>query len=135
MCDLPGVEYVHNFNPDLGTSSWSYITVSNKGQATFLVSSVQLLGTSKLNLHFEHSFLSPKKSDAENAVFINNLAEILTSVGAIDIKADVIKPTPVAQNIVAIYEIPEVPISEVDTLTSTIAKVCKDGIEMISMDM
>jgi hypothetical protein len=127
---------VYVFAPELGTASWSCIVSErNNAEARFLVSSVQLLGAEKLNLHFEHSFLSPAKSDAENNKFIEDLAKILTSVGAIDNKADVIKPTPVAQNIVAIYEIPEVPISKVDTLTSAIAKVCKEAIIMLSMPM
>jgi len=132
---LPGEQEVHNFAPDLGSSEWRYITVNNKAEASFLVSSIQLLGAENLNLNFNHSFISPKKSDDENAKFIEELDEILKSVGAIDIKADVIKNSPVAQNVYAIYEIPEVPISEVKTLCSTIAKVCKDKIEMLSMPM
>jgi hypothetical protein len=130
---MVGQQVVHVFSPDTGSAEWSYITLNNKAEAGFTVSSVQLLGATKLNLHFEHIFFSPKKSDAENAEVIGNLASILKSVGAVNIKANVVKLTAVAQRIDASYDILDVPVSEVDKLTSTIAKVCKDLIEMLSM--
>jgi len=127
-------EEVHVFSPETGSAKWSYITDNNKAEAGFSVSSIQLLGATKLNLHFEHTFFSPTQSDSENAKVIANLASTLKSVGAVNIKANVVKLTVVAQRIDASYDI-DVPVPEVDKLTSTIAKVCKDLIEMLSMPM
>jgi hypothetical protein len=117
----------------VGTAVWRYVAKNNAAFAEFTASSVKLLGTTKLDLQFQHTFFSPIKSDADNAKVVADLASTLKSVGAVNIKAQVIKVTSIAQNIIASYEIPSVPVSNVDPLCKTIASVCTGLIEMLSM--
>jgi len=126
-------ETVVVFASELGSAKWSCMPHNKKAKGSFTVSSIQLLGATKLNLHFEHVFFSHTQSDVENAKDIENLASILKSVGAVDIKPTVNKVTPVAQFIIVSYEIPDVPIPGVDKLTTAIAKVCKDLIIKLSL--
>ena len=128
----PAKGTVYVYEPALGTAQWRYIARNNAAFAEFTVSSVELLGTKKLDLHFEHTFFCPAKTDAENAKTVGELAAILKSIGAVNIKATVIKITIAAQNIVASYDVLQVPAKDVDKLTTTIAAVCKDLIEMLS---
>ena len=72
-------------------------------------------------------------SDAENKKIIDDLAKTLKSVGAVNIKAEVVKVSDVAQTIVASFDIKQVPIAEVDKLTTAIADVVKGLVVMLSM--
>lgn len=132
---MPGAGQVRLLNPSVGTAVWFYDATNKKAFTEMLVSSVELLGTKTLNLQFQHLFFSPKLSDEENKQVIAELAATLKSVGAININAQIYSTTPIVQEILASYEIPNVPVNGVDTLTTAISKVCIDLIEMISMPM
>ena len=130
---MSGSGIVRLFNPAVGTALWYYDSVNKKAFAEMVVSSVELLGTKTLNLQFQHVFFSPKLSEEENAKTVAELAATLKSVGAINIKAEIVSTTPIVQEILARYEIPSVPVNGVDALTSAISKVCIDLIEKLSL--
>ena len=122
------VKEVTVLNP--GTSEWNYVALNKAAFATLTISSIQLLETTKLNLHFVHIFFSPKWCDEENKKILAHLVSTLKSV-AVNIKANVIKLTAVAQRIDFSYDT-DVPI-EVDKLTSRITEFSKNLIEILSM--
>ena len=122
-----------NVLESLGVADWNYVAENKNAEGSFIVSAVQLLGQEKLDLHFEHDFVSAKLSDAENNKVIADLAKTLESVGAVNIKAEVVKLSDVAQKIVASYDIKEVPVKGVDALTTAIAGVVVGLVEMLSM--
>jgi len=86
-----------------------------------------------LNLVFEHQFVCSRKSEEENKKIVDDLAAILKSVGALDIKPYIVIVTPVLEHINVFYNILDVPVPEVDKLTSAIADACTDLIEKLSV--
>jgi len=130
---MDGLARTRVYAPFLGTAQWIYTTKDNTGQAYFNASSFQLLGQTNLNLVFEHQFVCSRKSEEENKKIVDDLAAILKSVGALDIKPYIVIVTPVLEHINVFYNILDVPVPEVDKLTSAIADACTDLIEKLSV--
>jgi len=112
-------------NPIVGTTEWNYVALNKAAFAKLTISSI--LGATKL--HFVHIFFSPKWSDEQNKKIIAHLVSTLKSV-AVNIKANVVKLTVVAQRIDVSYDT-DVTI-EVDKLSS-ITEFSKNLIEILSM--
>ena len=116
---------VLNFNAALGAATWSYYSPEEKSGAAFRVISSALVDTQPLDLSFSHIFFSTPLSEEQNTKIIGELAAILTSVGAVDIKAEVVELSIASQEILASFKILKVPVDEVDPLCTAIAGVCE----------
>ena len=121
-----------NYANCVGSADYYYETTNKTAYAYFMVNSVAINNEVPLKLFFDHEFFSPHLTKEENDKFINDLATVLKSINAQNITAVVRQNTPVAQTILASYNIDNVEQSKVDELTSTIAKVCDKAIEDIS---
>jgi hypothetical protein len=124
----------YNYANCLGFSKWDYNTLNKAGSAQMTVNSITTNNISPLNLFFNHDFISKKMTPEDNIKFINDLTTILNSVNAKNITSNIfISNTGVVQNILVNYNIDNVEQSKVDSLTTTIASVCKTAIEDISL--
>ena len=126
-----GEEKTVVFAGSLGSAVWEYIPANKKAWGYFSASGLTENNTTPFNVTYEHVFFSNKLTDEENKKIITDLADILKSVGAIDIKADIKVITPIAQQINASYTIPNVEQNKVDSLSTTIASVSKDLIDKL----
>jgi hypothetical protein len=129
---MSGEEKTVVFDGSLGTAVWEYIPDNKKAWGYFSASGFTENNTSPFNVTYEHVFFSKKLSEEENIKIISDLSEILKSVGAVDIKANVKVITPVAQQINASYTIPQVEQNNVDSLSTAIASVSKDLINFLA---
>jgi ribosomal protein S17E len=129
---MSGEEKTVVFDGSLGTAVWEYIPDNKKAWGYFSASGVTENNTNPFDVTYVHVFFSKKLSDEENKKIISDLANVLKSVGAINIKADVKIITPVAQEINASYTIPNVPQDNVNSLSTTIASVSKGLINQLA---
>ena len=121
-----------NYANCVGAADYYYETTDKSAYASFMVNSVAINNEVPLNLFFDHEFFSQYLTKEENDKFINDLVTVLKSINAQNITAVVRQNTPVAQTILASYNIDNVDQSKVDELTTTIATVCDKAIEDIS---
>lgn len=121
-----------NYADCVGTADYYYRTTNNSAYAYFSVNSAAINNEVPLKLFFDHEFFSPYLTKEENDKFITDLVTILKSINAQNITAVVRQNTPVAQSILASYNIDNVEQSTVGELTTTIATVCDKAIEDIS---
>ena len=123
----------HVFADCVGSADYNYVTTNNSAYSYFIVNSVAINKEVPLNLFFDHEFFSYHLTKEENDKFINDLVTVLKSINAQNITAVVRQNTPVAQSILASYNIDNVEQSKVDELTTIIATVCDKAIEDISI--
>jgi hypothetical protein len=117
----------------VGSADYFYKTSNANAYTNFLVNSIALNKEQPLNLYFNHEFFSSALSKEENDKFIEELTTVLNSINAKNITTNITQNTPTAQSIFVNYNIDNVEQSKVDTLTTTIAKVCDKAIEEISI--
>ena len=127
---MPAVTVV--LDPRLGNAFWTYVTESKKAWSDFTCSSVALTETEPLDLYFMHKFYSATLTDEQNQEIVVTLNEFISSLGATNIKVEVVKDTSVLQTIVVDYEAPKFPVDKVDELCTRIAGACEKITDALS---
>jgi hypothetical protein len=131
---MSGSGITFNYAPCLGTATWNYVTNNESASTNFKVCSVALNNVEPLNLLCSHDFFSKTLTKEENDKFIIDLTAILNTINAKNITIRIRQDSPLAQSIFVNYEIDNVPQDKVDSLTTTIASVCKKAIDDISFN-
>lgn len=130
---MSGEEKTVVFADSLGTAVWEYIPANKKAWGYFSASGVTENDKTPFNVTYEHVFFSRILSEEENKKIIADLADKLKSIGAIDIRVEIKIITPVAQQANASYTIPKVEQDNVDSLSTAIASVSKDLIDVLAV--
>ena len=120
------------FAGSLGTAVWEYIPDNKKAWGYFSASGVTENDKTPFDIVYQHAFFSKVLPEEESIKLTDDLAIILNSVGAIDIKADIELITTNAQQINVIYTIPKVEQDKVDKLSTAIASASKDLINRLA---
>lgn len=121
-----------NYSSCLGTATWNYITENKAASTNFKVCSEAKNNVDPINLLCSHNFFSKTATTEENDNFTNNLRTILTTLNVQNLEIFVKPSSPLTQSILVNYEIDNVEQDKVNSLTTTIASVCKKEIENIS---
>jgi hypothetical protein len=129
---MSGEEKTVVFDGSLGTAVWEYIPENKKAWGYFSASGVTENNTTPFDIVYQHVFFSNTLSLEENEKIFNDLAQILISVGAVEVTANVQSLTPIAQQINVYYIIPKVEQDKVNALSTAIASVSKDLINKLA---
>lgn len=116
----------------LGNALWEYTSLNKEAWGNFSASGISENKTAPFDLTYEHVFFSAKLSEEQNAKILNNLVTILKSIDATNIKANIINPSSITQQINASYTIEKISPDKVDSLSSTIASVCEELINKLA---
>jgi hypothetical protein len=127
-----GISKTTVFDESLGNALWDYTSLNKAAWGNFSASGITSNNKDPFDLTYEHVFFSTKLSDEQNTKILDDLVSILKSIDATNIKADIINPSKITQQINASYSILQVPQDKVDSLSTTIASVCGGLIDKLA---
>lgn len=120
------------FADSLGSALWEYTSLNKEAWGNFSASGISKNKTDPFDLTYEHVFFSTKLTEEQNKQVVDNLVSILKSINATNIKANIINPSNITQQINASYQISQISPDKVDSLSTTIAGVCEELINKLA---